>query len=251
MDLNQVRQRLDDERRYLARGGETVSVQPHLTRVSNGPLRMVAWSSLDEATADQEIAEEVARHAAEGNSFEWKFYSHDKPINLLARLQRQGLVAGAPEAVMAYDLSAGPPCTVDLCNVVRITRPEQIEHYRRVAEEALGKDYSLTCGQLADALAQRSTQHLGYIAYLGAEPVSVGRLYTHPLSAFGGLYGGTTRAAYRGRGFYRALVAARTADAIKLGARYLLVDALPTSRPILERLGFERLTDTIPCELSR
>jgi len=164
MDLNQVRQRLDDERRYLARGGETVSVQPHLTRVSNGPLRMVAWSSLDEATADQEIAEEVARHAAEGNSFEWKFYSHDKPINLLARLQRQGLVAGAPEAVMAYDLSAGPPCTVDLCNVVRIARQDQIEHYRRVAEEALGKDYSLTCGQLADALAQRSTQHLGYDA---------------------------------------------------------------------------------------
>jgi hypothetical protein len=29
----------------------------------------------------------------------------------------------------------------------------------------------------------------------------------------------------------------------------LLVDALPTSRPILEKLGFVRLTDTWPCTL--
>jgi hypothetical protein len=27
-----------------------------------------------------------------------------------------------------------------------------------------------------------------------------------------------------------------------------VVDALPTSRPTLERLGFERITDTWPCE---
>jgi len=32
------------------------------------------------------------------------------------------------------------------------------------------------------------------------------------------------------------------------GAKYLLVDALPTSRPILERLGFQHLTDTWACE---
>ena len=32
------------------------------------------------------------------------------------------------------------------------------------------------------------------------------------------------------------------------GAKYFQLDALPTSRPILERLGFQWLTDTWPCE---
>jgi hypothetical protein len=35
------------------------------------------------------------------------------------------------------------------------------------------------------------------------------------------------------------MVAARTADARRRGFRYLTVDARETSRPILERLGFE------------
>jgi hypothetical protein len=104
--------------------------------------------------------------------------------------------------------------------------------------------------QLYEALRSGSTQHRAYVAYdaPGGEPVSIGRLYTHPDSAFGGLYGGGTLAAFRGRGFYRATVAARARDARELGARYLLVDALPTSRPILESLGFQHLTDTWPCE---
>ncbi len=153
---------------------------------------------------------------------------------------------------MVYDLSDGPPpCDSGGRVVKRITRPEQIEDYRSVAEETLGKDYGLTSQHLADALANGSTQRIGYIAYDGEKPVSIGRLITHPLSAFGGLYGGTTHEQYRGRGFYRAMVAARAADAIRLGARYLLVDALPTSRPILERIGFVRLTETIPCTGTR
>ncbi|MFY9860709.1 MAG: hypothetical protein WAK80_09150, partial [Candidatus Cybelea sp.] len=64
------------------------------------------------------------------------------------------------------------------------------------------------------------------------------------------LYGGGTMEQHRGRGFYRATVAARARDAIDFGARYLIVDALPTSQPILENLGFVRLTDTWPCTLS-
>jgi hypothetical protein len=209
----------------------------------------VSCSTLDAASADNVIADEILYHRAAGVQFEWKLYGHDRPADLLSRLQRQGLVAGVTEAVMVYDLSSGPPPSAgDIYTVRCIKVPDQIEEYRRVAEQALGKDYALTCGELAAALAQGSTQHLGYIAYAGAEPVSIGRLYTHPLSVFGGLYGGATLSEYRGQGFYRALVAARAVDAIELGARYLIVDALSSSRPILERLGFQHLDDTIPLE---
>jgi hypothetical protein len=185
------------------------------------------------------------------STFEWKFYSHDPPSDLLSRLGRHGLVAGPTEAVMVFDLSNGPPpCAGGDCVVKRITRPEQIKDYRLVAEEEPDLDRRIIdhiCDRLADALARGSTQRAGYIAYSASEPASIGRLFTHPLSVFGGLYGGTTRATFRKKGFYRALVAARAADAIEMGAKYLLVDALPTSRPILERLGFEKLCETIPC----
>ena len=63
-----------------------------------------------------------------------------------------------------------------------------------------------------------------------------------PGRAFAGLYGGGTRPDYQGRGVYLALVAARAAEARRRGHRYLTVDARETSRPILQRIGFEPLT---------
>ncbi|MFD4043109.1 GNAT family N-acetyltransferase, partial [Streptomyces sp. NPDC058605] len=61
-----------------------------------------------------------------------------------------------------------------------------------------------------------------------------------------GLWGGGTVEGWRGRGLYRALVAHRARAAADRGYRYLQVDAMSTSRPILERLGFEPLTTTTP-----
>ena len=58
--------------------------------------------------------------------------------------------------------------------------------------------------------------------------------------------GGGTLPGWRGRGIYRALVAYRAQLAVARGYRYLQVDALPASRPILERLGFTCLAHTTP-----
>ena len=106
---------------------------------------------------------------------------------------------------------------------------------------------SFTTDELAEAIRTGRQGHNGYIGYVDGEPASVGRLYTGPRSVFAGLYGGGTREEFRGRGCYRALIAARARDAALAGARYLLVDALPTSLPILLRLGFVHRADTWPC----
>lgn len=248
MDLLQIRQRLDDERRNLARDGRATHTLPHLTRVEMVGRGVVIWSDVDPKQLDEAIRGEIEFHRKANVPFEWKLYCHDRPANLLNKLKSHGLEAGPREAVMVFDLTAAE-VPQNMCGVVRrITTLDQVEDYRLVAEEAFGKDYSYTCDELTSAIKTGSTQHLGYVAYDGTQPVSIGRLYTHPLSVFGGLYGGATRAAYRRRGFYRAVVAQRAMDAMKLGARYLIVDALPTSRPTLERLGFQQLTETIPCE---
>jgi hypothetical protein len=204
---------------------------------------------LDERCADAVIDEQIAHYRVLGSEFEWKLYGHDQPGDLIDRLRRRGFEIGPREAVMVFDLTdrAGWIDRSDDCRVVRIEREDQIPHFRRVAEEVFGKEYGFTSSELAEALKRGATDHVGYIAYDGEQPVSIGRLYTHPQSWFAGLYGGGTLAMYRGRGFYRAVVAARARDAIVAGAKYLSVDALPTSRPILERMGFQWLTDTWPC----
>ena len=63
---------------------------------------------------------------------------------------------------------------------------------------------------------------------------------------FAGLFGGLTLPDHRGRGLYRATVAKRAELARERGYRWLYSDALPTSRPILERVGFVAITTTTP-----
>jgi hypothetical protein len=51
---------------------------------------------------------------------------------------------------------------------------------------------------------------------------------------------------WRGRGVFRALVGHRAVLARNRGFRYLQVDAMPASRPILRRMGFHPLAETTP-----
>jgi GNAT superfamily N-acetyltransferase len=55
------------------------------------------------------------------------------------------------------------------------------------------------------------------------------------------LYGGATLPHARGRGAYRALLHARWDEAITNGTPALITQGGSMSRPILERLGFERV----------
>ena len=250
MDLRAIRDRLDVERRTLARDGEALDILPNVTRMTGpgGSYHTLIFSSLNADTADAAIAGQVAHYRERGAAFEWKVYSHDAPADLRERLARHGFTVGPHEAVVVLDLS-NPPAWVrepgDI-EVARVERREQVELFRDASVEIFGKDYGVTT--VLRAIESGSTQHLAYVAMIDGRAASIGRLYTHPDSHFGGLYGGGTRETFRGRGLYRAVVAARARDAIRLGARVLLVDALPTSRPILERLGFVHLTDTWACE---
>jgi hypothetical protein len=49
--------------------------------------------------------------------------------------------------------------------------------------------------------------------------------------------------AFRRRGLYIAIVRRRIEDAIARGCVSVIVDALPTSEPILAKRGFEAISD--------
>ena len=63
---------------------------------------------------------------------------------------------------------------------------------------------------------------------------------------FAGIWGGSTLPDYRGRGIYRALVAARASSAVERGIRFIHSDCTDMSRPILERSGLQAVTTTTP-----
>lgn len=207
----------------------------------------VLFADLDEASADEVIRFAITRAQGSGKEFEWKHYTHDFPPDLHRRLEAAGLAPGEAETVLVLPLDPLPAWAMNPELQVReVTTFEQVEVYQALSEAVFQKDYSYTAADLRASLQAGRNDHLGFIAYDGEVPVGMARLYPWVENHFGGLYGGGVIESYRGRGFYRALLAARVRRALELGCRRLLIDALPTSRPIVERLGFLPITKTTP-----
>jgi hypothetical protein len=251
--LERVLVLLDAERRALFMTGIEGEALPRVTRLHGvaGDWHQIAFSALDEADADAVIADQVAHYRALGASVEWAAYAHDVPADLVPRLERHGFEVGQREAVMVLDLTTSPDWLSAPCphRVERVRTAGELAIFADVAERTFCREQTPVVRELEARLAESSTGHAAYIVYDGASPASVARLYTHPTSSFAGLYGGGTLDAHRGRGLYRAAVQRRALDALLAGARYLRVDALPMSQPILQRLGFEVVTYAWPCLL--
>ena len=215
---------------------------------ADGVLRMVgAYNFIGWWTfGADETAAAVAREAAffRAKGVQWKVFDHDGPPNLVEALAAAGFEEDSPETFLVLDLHAvspdfAPPAGIE---VREVKDRAGVADLVAVSAAAFGRDEPWRLEQLAGLLGS-PTQAL-FVAYDRDVPVSSGRLALEPGKAFAGLYGGGTRPDYQGRGVYRALVAARAAEARRRGHRFLTVDARETSRPILERIGFERL-DTV------
>jgi hypothetical protein len=251
--LRALLQAFERERRTLFLAGVVGECLPRLTRLHGlaGDWHQISFSELNAENADEVIAEQVVHYGRLGAAVEWAAYAHDMPEDLVERLERHGFAIGPREAVVVLDCSAHRRWLSEPCphRVERVQTPEQLRVFAAVAERIFGTDQTPVVRELDARLAEGSTEHVAYVAYAEGGVAAVARLYTHPASQFAGLYGGGTLAGRRGRGLYRALVQQRALDAVASGARYLRVDALPTSQPILERLGFEVMTYVWPCVL--
>ncbi len=214
---------------------------------TEGYCQVLANGSL-EGVADEIIEREIAYHRSIGRSFEWKLFSTDLPADLLDRLVARGFEVGTKEVVCAVDLANYFRESDPDIRVERVSNEIQLNDFRSVAEAVFSKDFSFTTGVLAKCLADGSDAEVGFVAYSGDTPVSIGRLDRGEGNICGGLYTGGTLPDYRGQGYYQAVVAARVARAREVGLRCLWVDARPTSLPILQRLGFEAVVETWPCD---
>jgi len=211
----------------------------------------IVWSDLDSGTADAVIAAQVAFFAGRAERFEWKLYSYDQPPELGQRLLAAGFVAEDEEALMVADaagIAAADGASMALPDGVRlvpVTDEAGLEAVTEVHDRVFGADPRLR-SELAAQLRNSPDTIVIVVAMAGDEPVSSARVAFGAGTDFAGLWGGGTVARWRGRGIYRALVGYRARLAVARGYRYLQVDALPESRPILERLGFACLARTTP-----
>ena len=206
-----------------------------------GAYNFIGWWDFPEADAAAVAVRERDFFNSVGGQVEWKVYSHDRPPGLEAALAAAGFQDDGPETFLALDIEAAD---------LPLAPPPGIEI--RQATDAAGIADLVTANTLAFGEREEWRQaaleaRLGdptvslWVAYADGAPISSGRLELLPGTPFAGLYGGGTAPEHRGMGIYRALVAARAADARARGFRYLTVDARETSRPILQRLGFEAL----------
>lgn len=141
------------------------------------------------------------------------------------------------------DLSTAPPDGVDL---VAVMTAEDVEALVSLHDDVIGGDHQAVGQEVAAALGAAEPAVVALLARAGDTTVSAGRVEFHDGTDFASIWGGGTLTGWRGRGVFRALVARRAAMASDRGFRYLQVDAMPTSRPILARLGFVELAITTP-----
>ncbi len=239
------------------------SVSPNLAAgvhvTKDGPLTRVVGQFRGFVTAppdlgvhgpdlDRLIARQRDFFAARGEAVEWKTRGHDRPTDLTDRLRAAGFVPEERETVLigrTEDLAQDS----DLPDGITLRQVTADADLRRIAAmESAVWDQDMSW--LGEDLIGRLDAAPDDIAVLSAEAdgqvVCAAWLVFRPGTDFACLWGGSTLAAWRGRGIYRALVAARASIAAARGVRYLEVDASDDSAPILRRLGFEAVTTTTP-----
>lgn len=254
MDTAEVLALFDRQLRRDHRGDEPGDLVEH----TDGVVRLVGagdagWcgvihSALDERTADAAIAAQVRYFAGLGREFEWKLYSHDLPIDLGERLAKAGFVPDEPEALMVADAAPLPtePVLPEGVRIEPVTDVEGVRLTMEAHDAAFGKPAPRLEKHLMQQVTEAPESLTALVVMAGDRPVCAARMEFHQGTDFASLWGGGTAPEWRGKGIYKATVAYRTRLAIERGYRYLQVDASDDSRPILGRLGFQRLSTTTP-----
>jgi GNAT superfamily N-acetyltransferase len=203
---------------------------------------------LSEAELDRLIQAQIARFAERGEPFEWKFHSHDRPPFLEERLTAAGFIPEELETVVIAETAAladaGPrPEGVVLREV--FDRGD-FERIGEMEAAVWGSGGSWHGGALEQELAADPAGLAVFVAEADGVVISAGWVRFPSGTEFATFWGGATLPDWRGRGVYRALVSRRAQLAVERGRHYLEVDASAASRPILERLGFQAVTQTRP-----
>ena len=218
-------------------GGRGFVTYPHIDSVDAGHVPQLVRQVLDHYRRDPRITR-----------VEWKTRGHDRIPGLHEALADNGFEPGEPESIMigrAQLLDADVPLPAG----VTLRRISGEDDVRAMAAMQGAVFTSVIADETARALLSRLALGDGtelWVAEAEGQIVSAGRLEPVAGTDFAGIWGGATLKAWRGRGIYRALTAARARSALAAGKTLIHSDSTEFSRPILERSGFVKVSSTTP-----
>ncbi|MBV1779277.1 GNAT family N-acetyltransferase [Paeniglutamicibacter sp. ABSL32-1] len=234
--------RLETLRLVTFAGGRGFITYRDLGSLDEDGVATLVGRALDHYRKDPKIA-----------GVEWKSRGHDHAPGLHEALLAHGFLPGETESIMIgalEGLCADVPTPAGV-GLRRITGEADVRAMCTMVEAAFGNPANT---RLADALLNRLARNDGmelWVAETDGRMVGAGRLEPVPDTDFVGVWGGATLAAYRGRGIYRALTAARARSALAQGKTLVHSDSTEYSRPILERSGLLKVSTTTPYNWSR
>jgi hypothetical protein len=185
------------------------------------------------ATVDEVRGLVVARGR---RACQWEVSSSATPADLGERLGAFGIVPDREPLAVGMVLTEPPPAGPGDVAVRLAETSEDLLVHRRIAWTAFGME-----GDPSEPAPPPSPHGASYLAEIDGVPVAAASATFTEWGAV--MNGGSTLPEARGRGAYRALVAARWADAVARGTPALVTQAGAMSRPILERLGFRGVAE--------
>ncbi len=182
-------------------------------------------------------------HAHGRTATTWEVTGSSTPVDLLDRLAALGMVPDEEPEVAGMVLSKPLPEMATEVTVEAVTDFAGFCTHMTILRRCFGRGApDPTEAEMAAEFERRQGKedHLRrYLAFAEGAPIAAADAILLDDAVV--LCGGATLPEARGKGAYRALVAARWEEAVRRGTPVLVVQAGAMSRPILERLGFEKV----------
>lgn len=207
---------------------------------------LIAYSRLADSDVEHVVATEVSRARAIDGIVEWDVFAHDPQKRLPDVLLAAGFTAEPKERVLSVSVT---PEALQLCeappyDIRRVRDLDGVQDIAEISREIGRKNVDDESRRLATSIRETPSAVSAYVAYVDDKPVACARLHFAPSEQpIAWLCGGRTKSTHRRRGLYTALVRTRIEEALERGCVALVVDALPTSEPILAKRGFRAISE--------
>jgi GNAT superfamily N-acetyltransferase len=209
--------------------------------VKGGGFNDVSLCTLTEDNVEATIDATIAQYREVGCKFVWRVGPDSTPRDLPERLARRG---------GTHTVSCGMARSTEMSNerdpriAIDLVDASTVDDYTRTMAAGWNMDESAVSPAHRIIAGMREAEHPPtfhlFLARWDGEPAATASSVVFARSVY--LIGGVTIEAFRGKGLYRALVAARMQHARARGVPLATSLAREgTSAPILERLGFEAL----------
>ena len=227
-----------------------------------GPLHLVEYTESRGVVTYQDLdgADEadIRRLVADAKEFfaatekitnvRWKPRAHDAAPGLYEALIAEGFEPEDTRAIMVGEakslvIDEGLPEGVRLR---QITEDEDIQAFSVMVDKSYGLNRAEQYARRLSGLIAGDTGVEIWAAEADGKIIGGGRLDPVPGTDFAGLWSGGILPEWRGKGIYRALTSVRARSALAMGKNLIQCDCSVYSRPILERSGLVKVSETTP-----